>query len=285
MPMATITRLTGNTVWNLEQSGGTAQVDPSVRFRGTAWSVLAPERVLRFDRFSSEEATMSDKPSHQGQTASRKFFPEVKLLESRLLLSQSQKVSFPDGSSLVFPLFMRLPRTGGASVQRGTVLGIGVGEPTTNMVHVTDDGDGDVQAEWNGGPARSFTGIQSTVIQTQRARTNQVTFNLTGDRTGGTAVAVGSNVPTDAATASELEHRVNVKINRTSGVAIQAGSVLTVTVNKPTTDTVEISNDGGGGVEVEWNGGAVHPFTGVATIVVDTRNARKDLVALNDVTP
>ncbi len=227
---------------------------------------------------------MSDKPSHHGTAASRKFFPEVKLLESRLLLSQSQKVNFPDGSSFVFPLFMHLPRTGGALVQRGTVLGIGVGQPATNAVQVTDDGEGDVQAKWNGGPTRSFTGIQSTVIQTRRGRTNQITFNLTGNRTGPAAVAVGSTVPTDAIFAREGGHPPNVRINRTSGAAVQAGSVLTVTVNKPTSDTVEISDDGGGGVAVEWNGGHVHSFTGVATIVVDTRNSTKDLVALDDVT-
>ena len=46
---------------------------------------------------------MSDKPSHQERTASRKFSPEVKLLERRLLLSQSQKLSFPGGGSFVFP--------------------------------------------------------------------------------------------------------------------------------------------------------------------------------------
>jgi hypothetical protein len=225
---------------------------------------------------------MSDKPSHQGPTASRKFFPEVKLLESRLLLSQSQKVSFPDGSSLVFPLFMHLPRTGGVSAQSGTVLGIGVGQRTTNAVQVTDDGEGDVQAEWNGGPVRSLTGIKSTVIEAERAKTNQITFNLTGNRTGPAAVAVGTTVPTDVALASKGGHPLNVR--RTSGVGVQSGSVLTVTVNKSTTNTVEISNDGGGAVAVEWNGGRVHPFTGVSTIVVDTRNSTKDLVALDDVT-
>jgi hypothetical protein len=65
---------------------------------------------------------------------------------------------------------------------------------------------------------------------------------------------------------------------------MQSGSILTVTVNKPTSNTVEISNNGGGAVEVEWNGGAVHSFTGVETIVVDTQKARNDLVALHDVT-
>ena len=71
---------------------------------------------------------MSEKPSNQSLAASRKFIPELKPLESRLLLSQSQRVSFPDGTSFVFPTFAHLPRTGGVSVQNGTVLGIGVGQ-------------------------------------------------------------------------------------------------------------------------------------------------------------
>ena len=91
------------------------------------------------------------------------------------------------------------------------------------------------------------------------------------------------HVPTDAALASEGGHPLRL-IGRTSGIAVQSGSVLTVTVNKRTSNTVEISDSGGGAVAVEWNGGAVHLFTGVATIVVDTQNARKDLVALDDVT-
>ena len=53
-----------------------------------------------------------------------------------------------------------LPRTGGVSVQNGTVLGIGVGQRTNNTVQVTDHGNGDFQAEWNGGPVRPFTGHQ-----------------------------------------------------------------------------------------------------------------------------
>ena len=81
---------------------------------------------------------MSDQPSLQGPGPSRKFLPEVKPLESRLLLSR--QVSFPDGTSFIFPTFIHLPRTGGVSEQSGTVLGIGVGQPMTNTVQVTDDG-------------------------------------------------------------------------------------------------------------------------------------------------
>ena len=52
---------------------------------------------------------MSDQPSPQGPGPSRKFLPEVKPLESRLLLSR--QVSFPDGTSFIFPTFIHLPRT------------------------------------------------------------------------------------------------------------------------------------------------------------------------------
>ncbi len=228
---------------------------------------------------------MSDQPSLQGPGPSRKFLPEVKPLESRLLLSR--QVSFPDGTSFIFPTFVHLPRTGGVSEQSGTVLGVGVGQPKTNTVQVTDDGQGGIQAEWNSGPVHSFAGITSSVIQTERSRSNQITFNLTSPRTSPTAVAVGLHVPTDAVLPSEGAHPEklrNLKAARTSGIAVQSGSVLTVTVNKRTTNTVEISNSGGSAVAVEWNGGADHSFAGIATIVVDTQNARKDLVALHDVT-
>jgi hypothetical protein len=226
--------------------------------------------------------SMSDQSSHQDPGPSRKFLPEVKRLESRVLLSR--QVRFPDGTSFSIPTFVRLPRTGGVSEQSGTVLNIGVGQPTTNAVQVTDEGQGHLRAEWNGGHVHSLTGIQATVVQTRRSRSNQITFRLTSPRTGPTAVAVGLHVPTDAALGSEGRHPLRVALKRTSGVAVQSGSVLTVTVDKSTTNTVEISNRGGGAVEVEWNGGAVHSFKGVATIVVDTRKARENLVALDHVT-
>jgi hypothetical protein len=69
---------------------------------------------------------------------------------------------------------------------------------------------------------------------------------------------------------------------RTSGLAVQTGSLLAVTGDSPGTNVVQIDNEGGGAVQVEWNSGAVHPFTGITNIVVDTRNARKDQVTLDD---
>ncbi len=228
---------------------------------------------------------MSDQPTLEGPGPSRNFLPEVKPLESRVLLSR--QVSFPDGTSFNFPTFLHLPRTGGVSEQSGTVLGIGVGQPKTNTVHVTDEGQGGIQAAWNGGHTHSLTGITSIVVQTERSRGNRITFNLTGSRTGPTAVAVGSQVQTDVDLPSAGAHPEKlgaVEVRRTSGIGVQSGSVLTVTADKRTTNTVEISNSGGGAVAVDWNGGAVQSFAGIATIVVDTHHARKDLVALHDVT-
>ena len=225
---------------------------------------------------------MSDQPYPQGPGPSRKFLPEVKPLESRLLLSR--QVSFPDGTSIIFPTFNHLPRTGGVSEQSGTILGIGVGQRTTNAVQMTDDGQGGIQAEWNGGPVHSFTSINATVIQAQRARRNQITFNLTSPRTGPTAVAVGSQIPTDAALTSEDAPPVRARVQRTSGIGVQSGSVLTVTVNKRR--PIRWRSAIAAGALSRWNGTVVlsTPSRGVETIVVDTKNAVKDLVALDDVT-
>jgi hypothetical protein len=42
---------------------------------------------------------------------------------------------------------------------------------------------------------------------------------------------------------------------------------------------------GGGKIQVEWNGGPVQSFSRVVTIVVDTQNARKNQVTLQDEGP
>jgi hypothetical protein len=225
---------------------------------------------------------MSDKTSHQDHAASRKFVPDVKPLENRLLLSQFQRVSFPDGASVVFPTFINLPRTGGVSMQTGSILGIGVAQPTTNMVHVTDNGRGSFTAEWNGRPTHSFTGITATVVQAESAPNDQITFKLKAPRTSPAAVAVISFVPTNADPATDAGHPLPSSALRTSGKAVQTGSLLTITVDNPATNTVEISNYGAGTVHVEWNGGAVHSFNGVETIVVDTHIGRNDLIAIDN---
>jgi hypothetical protein len=204
---------------------------------------------------------MSDKPSRPDIAASRKFTPDLTSLERRALLSQT--VSFPDGSSVVIPAFLRLPRTGGVSMQSGTLVEIGVGQSNGNAVEVDDKGKGAVIAEWNGEPVHSFTGASSIAIQARRAANDQITFHLAGPQ---------ASVSTQAAST-----------RRTSGTAVQTGTVLTVTVDKPISNTVLISNEGGGAVQVEWNRGTVHSFSGVETIVVDTHKGTSELVALHDV--
>jgi hypothetical protein len=218
---------------------------------------------------------MSDQPSHQGPGPSRKFIPDVNRLESRCLLSGRNPRGGTTGGD---DLPRLLPRTGGVFVQTGSELGIGVGQPTTNTVRVTDDHAGNVQAQWNGGPNHTLTGVTTIFIEAERARHDKITFNLTAPRTGPIAVAVASHVP-----ASAEGHALNVRsIRRTSGSAVQSGSVLTVKVNRPVSDVVQIVNEGAGNVQVEWNGGKVHSFTGVATIVVNASNATKDNIILTD---
>jgi hypothetical protein len=162
------------------------------------------------------------------------------------------------------------------------MVAIGVGQRTSNTVQITDDGTGDVQAEWNGGLVHTFSAVRSTVIQTERARGNQLTIHLTSPRTGPTALAVGSLVATETTMPGGGQPRDLVRNARTSGQAVQSGSLLTVTVNRPTSNVVQINNEGGGAVQVEWNGGSVHSFSGIETIVVDTKNASRDQVTLDD---
>ena len=216
---------------------------------------------------------MRDHPTDEAP--SREFVPDVKPLEGRLLPSFAAPVGFS-------PLFHLLPRTGGVFAQTGSMLAIGVGQPTSNAVQITDDGTGDIQAEWNGGPVHMLSAVTSTVIQAERARVNELTFHLTSPRTSPTALAVGSLVATDAANSGGRHSPDLVLHARTSGQAVQSGSLLTVTVNRPSTNIVQINNEGGGAVQVEWNGAAAHSFSGVETIVVDTKAARKDQVTLDD---
>lgn len=136
------------------------------------------------------------------EAPSREFVPAVKPLENRSLLSSTASAAVSPlflRLPLPFsPVFMHLPRTGGVSAQTGSQVAIGVGQPTTNTVQINDDGKGDVQAEWNGGPTHSFSGVASTIIQAERSRTNQISIVLTGNRTSPTALAVGSLVATEA---------------------------------------------------------------------------------------
>jgi hypothetical protein len=60
------------------------------------------------------------------------------------------------------------------------------------------------------------------------------------------------------------------------GVAIQTGTLLGVTVNKPGKNSVFVAYDGIGNAQVSWNVGHVHAFSGVGTVDVHSQGARKD---------
>jgi hypothetical protein len=227
---------------------------------------------------------MSEQPSRQSPAASRKFVPGVNSLESRLLLSQ--QVSFPNGASFIFPSFLRLPRTGGAMLQSGTALTVGVGQPTTNTAHIGFDGIGGATVEWNGRSPHSVTGVRSVLVQAGRAGSDQVTFHLT-TATPFVSAAHGPAPATAASAASHPVQTLRLGAPRTGGTAVQSGSILTCTITSPrinnvVINTVPSSSGTSPDVQVEWNGGSVHNFMGVDTIIVDIKNGRRDLVALDN---
>jgi hypothetical protein len=207
---------------------------------------------------------MSHQSSRQGPGPSRKFVPDLKPLESRFLLSSTAQTGLQD------PIGPEPEGDRGVATQSGSVLSVVVDHSKTNTVQVTDDHAGNVQAEWNGDPTHSFTGVTATSILAERATHNQITITVTSPRTSPGAVAVGSHDPTGP------------EPEGPRGTAVQSGPVLTVMVNRPKSNVVQLTNAGGGNVQVEWNGGMSHSFTGVATIVVDTLRATKDQVTLTD---
>ena len=47
---------------------------------------------------------------------------------------------------------------------------------------------------------------------------------------------------------------------------------------RPTGNNVQILDQGAGTIDVQWNDGAVHSFTGVTTILVHATKAREDQI-------
>ena len=221
---------------------------------------------------------MSDQPSSQSPAASRKFAPDLNSLESRLLLSR--QVAFPGGSTIIFPTFARLPRTGGALMQSGTALTVGVGQRTSNTVNISDQGSAPSAVEWNGRAPNEITGVQAILVQAARSRHDEIMINLGNS----TALAVGS-APTATSLAKAASHHVHgLSRFRTSGAAVQTGSLLTITVTAPKISTAAIESwNQSQMVQAQWNGGAIHTFTGVDTIIVDVRNSTNDFVALDNI--
>lgn len=74
-------------------------------------------------------------------------------------------------------------------------------------------------------------------------------------------------------------------IFRTSGAAFQTGSLLTVVVlnkvGEPGTESATITDDGKGDIQVSWDGGAVHSFTGVKDVVLISQPTKTEQVSVN----
>jgi hypothetical protein len=103
------------------------------------------------------------------------FLPRLEMLEDRVL--PSLWIDSP-----------RVPaRTGGATFQSGSLLTVDLrtkaGEPGLETVSIADDGKGDIQVSWDGGPVHSFTGINKIVVNSAPIGTEQVAFKLTGPLT------------------------------------------------------------------------------------------------------
>jgi hypothetical protein len=202
----------------------------------------------------------------------------VDALENRFLLSHA--VSFPGGSSFVFPIFRRLPRTGGALLQSGTALTVGVGQRTSNTVYLAGLRGGSASVEWNGRTPHSLTGVQAILVQAGRSGNDLITINVGSPIALATASA--SNTTSSSGFARDISHRVHsLRSLRTSPTAVQTGTVLTVTDNSRNVTELAIS-DYGQSVQLAWNGSTALSFTGVITIDVNIANGRKDFVALDN---
>jgi hypothetical protein len=164
-------------------------------------------------------------------------------------------------------------------VEVGSVVGIGVGQPSGNTVQIFYDGSGAYRAEWNGGRIDSFTGARAIDVVAKRARRDQVTINLNDPATASPQIQLRSSARTEAVTTA-VGKEAAIRL-RTSGSAVQTGTLLSVTVNKPSGNAVQILDQGEGALEVEWNGGAVHSFTGVTTIDVTAERGRNDRITFD----
>jgi len=160
------------------------------------------------------------------------------------------------------------------SIQVGAILGITVGHG--NTVQLNDEGAGGYQAEWNGGPVHSFTGVQAVYMYADKAKHDQITINL-NDLSPASSEA-GLTPSRQADTVGAEAGANSVASGRTSGTAVQSGTLLTVKVSKPTTNQVQILDQGGGAVEVDSNGGGAQSFTGVTTILVQAKNTGNDQI-------
>jgi hypothetical protein len=203
-------------------------------------------------------------------------------LESRCLLSTGSRSigSFPDLREELPPPPPPFkpptpPQEGGVFVQNGAVVDIVVGQPSGNKVQINSDGAGAYRAHWNGGPVHSLSGVQAVYVFTRRAKRDQITIDLTDPPRASPQVELHPGGRVDSGGTNTVAYRAL----RAGRAAVQNGAELTITVSKPTRNKVQILDQGGGDVEVEWNGSSVHSYTGITTILVRTSRARNDRIA------
>ena len=161
------------------------------------------------------------------------------------------------------------------------VLTLGVGQARSNTALITEGGT-EATVEWNGRPSRQVAGFQAILVQAAQSKHDRVTFNL------GAATALATASPSSPTATTGLiregPHQVHAfRIARTSGTAVQTGTVLNISVTSRKISDVAISSwNFGQTVQAEWNHSGLRTFSGVSTIVVDIRNGTKDLVALDN---
>ena len=116
--------------------------------------------------------------------------PCVEVLEERRLFSEvslTPGIVFRTGPGVVQFGSLISPRTGGIAEQTGSLLVVDlrnkVGQAGLDAVTVVDDGEGDIQVNWDGGPVHSFSGVTQIVINSAPTVTEQITLQINGPLT------------------------------------------------------------------------------------------------------
>jgi len=100
---------------------------------------------------------------------------------------------------------------------------------------------------------------------------------------GSDTIIPSSPTPDHAHRSSHSLHDAAVSVRphppQIGGVAVQTGTVLTITVvRKPSISTVQVIDNGAGAVSAAWDGGKVHSFSGVETIDTNVEGPRSEEV-------
>ncbi|HEV3258437.1 MAG TPA: hypothetical protein VG013_16290 [Gemmataceae bacterium] len=206
---------------------------------------------------------------------SKPFRPQIEMLEDRQLLSVA-------ASSVFLPIPM-LPRTGGAAFQEGSVLHVVLqNEPANTEATITDDGHGDVTAEWNGKAPHAFQGVRAIVVDSL-GQQDVIHYNLTGNVTRHEVVDVRLASPNsqfipDLGTFRSRGLDIDVEPGADKdGTLFQAGPVLFLALSRPEGSQAVIQDDGHGNITVEWDG-HTRTFHGIRQLVIDSLG-RQDTIS------